>query len=66
MENRLKKRLKGLELLNLVKRRLRRKRCDLKVYMGIIWKRSIFIPIPKKGNAKECLNFHRIALISNA
>ena len=22
------------------------------------WKRSIFIPIPKKGNAKECLNYH--------
>ena len=22
------------------------------------WKRSVFIPIPKKGNAKECLNYH--------
>ena len=30
------------------------------------WKRSVFIPIPKKGNAKECSNYHTIALISNA
>ena len=30
------------------------------------WKRSIFIPIPKKGNAKECLNYRTIALISHA
>ena len=30
------------------------------------WKRSVFIPIPKKGNAKECLNYHTIALISQA
>ena len=30
------------------------------------WKRSVFTPIPKKGNAKECLNFHIIALISHA
>ena len=30
------------------------------------WKRSIFIPIPKKGNAKEYLNYHTIALISHA
>ena len=29
------------------------------------WKRSVFIPIPKKGNAKECLNYHIIALISH-
>ena len=28
------------------------------------WKRSVFIPIPKKGNAKECSNYHIIALIS--
>ena len=27
---------------------------------------SVFIPIPKKGNAKECLNYHTIALISHA
>ena len=30
------------------------------------WKRSVFIPIPKKGNAKECSNYHTIALISHA
>ena len=29
------------------------------------WKRSIFIPIPKKGNAKECSDYHTIALISH-
>ena len=29
------------------------------------WKRSVFILIPKKGNAKECLNYHTIALISH-
>ena len=28
------------------------------------WKRSVFIPIPKKGNAKECSNYHTIALMS--
>ena len=28
------------------------------------WKRSVFIPMPKKGNAKECLNYRTIALIS--
>ena len=28
------------------------------------WKRSVFIPIPKKGNAKECSNYYTIALIS--
>ena len=30
------------------------------------WKRSVFIPIPKKGIAKECSNYHAIALISHA
>ena len=30
------------------------------------WKRSVFIPIPKKGNDKECSNYHTIALISHA
>ena len=30
------------------------------------WKRSVFIPIPKKGNAKEFSNYHTIALISHA
>ena len=29
------------------------------------WKRSVFTPIPKKGNAKECSNYHTIALISH-
>ena len=28
--------------------------------------RSVFIPIPKKGNAKECSNYHTVALISHA
>ena len=30
------------------------------------WKRSVFIPIPKKGNDKECSNYHIITLISHA
>ena len=30
------------------------------------WKRSVFIPIPKKGNAKECSNYQTIAIISHA
>ena len=30
------------------------------------WKRSVFIPVPKKSNAKECSNYHTIALISYA
>ena len=29
------------------------------------WKRSVFIPIPKKGNTKECSNYHTIALTSH-
>ena len=29
-------------------------------------KKSVFIPIPKKGNAKECSNYHKIALTSHA
>ena len=29
------------------------------------WKRSVFIPVPKKGNAKECSNYCKIALISH-
>ena len=29
------------------------------------WKRSVFIPIPKKGNSKECSNYHTTALISH-
>ena len=30
------------------------------------WKRSVFIPMPKKGNATECSNYCKIALISHA
>ena len=30
------------------------------------WKRSVYISIPKKGNAKECSNYHTVALISQA
>ena len=30
------------------------------------WKRSVFIPVPKKVNAKDCSNYHTIALISRA
>ena len=30
------------------------------------WKKSVFIPIPKKGNAKQCSNYRTIALISHA
>ena len=30
------------------------------------WKKSVFISIPKKGNAKECSNYHTIVLISHA
>ena len=30
------------------------------------WKRSVFFPVPKKGNAKECSNYRTIALISQA
>ena len=30
------------------------------------WKRSVFIPIPKKGNIKQCSNYHTVALISYA
>ena len=30
------------------------------------WKWSVFIPIPKKGNAKECSNYRTVALISHA
>ena len=30
------------------------------------WKRSVFIPVAKKGNDKECSNYHTIVLISHA
>ena len=36
-----------------------------KLSSGQDWKRSIFIPIPKKGNPKECSNYHATALISH-
>ena len=29
------------------------------------WKRPVFIPVPKKGNAKECSNYHTITLLSH-
>ena len=35
------------------------------LYPLLSWKRSVFIPIPKKGNAKECSNYHTITLISH-
>ena len=31
-----------------------------------VWKKSVFIPFPRKGNVKECSNYHAIALISHA
>ena len=31
-----------------------------------VWKRSVFIPIPKKGSAREWSNYHTVALISHA
>ena len=37
------------------------------LYNSLVFsKRSVFIPIPKKGNAKECSNYHTTALISHA
>ena len=36
-----------------------------KLSSGQDWKRSVFIPIPKKGNAKECSNYHTVALTSH-
>ena len=30
------------------------------------WKRSVFIPIPKEGNAKECSNYYTVVLVSHA
>ena len=37
----------------------------LKCTVSLDWKKSVFIPIPKKGNAKECSNYHMIELISH-
>ena len=39
---------------------------ELALYKQQDWKRSVFIPIPKKGNAKEGSNYRTIALISHA
>ena len=36
------------------------------LWLGSLWQKSVFIPIPKKGNAKECSNYRTIALISHA
>ena len=36
------------------------------IYRSPDWKRSVLVPIPKKGNAKECSNYHTIALISHS
>ena len=53
------------------KPKLPRPECDsqfshLLLFQPQDWKRSVFIPIPKKGSAKECSNYHTIALISHA
>ena len=37
---------------------------NISIY-NLLWKRSVFIPIPKKGNDKECSNYRTIALISH-
>ena len=36
------------------------------MYQFMDWKRSVFIPIPKKGNAKKSSNYHTVALVSHA
>ena len=38
----------------------------LSIFLKTDWKRSVFIPIPKKGNPKECSNYRTIAFISHA
>ena len=40
--------------------------CKTQQWPPVDWKRSVFIPIPKKGNAKECSNYRTITLISHA
>ena len=40
--------------------------CKTQQWPPADWKRSVFLPIPKKGNAKECSDYHTIALISHA
>ena len=56
----------------------KKKKCTVKVLHSVCqqiwetqqwsqdWKRSVFIPIPKKGNGKECSNYHTVTLISDA
>ena len=39
---------------------------DFAFSLFLPYQRSVFIPIPKKGNARECSNYHTIALISHA
>ena len=39
---------------------------SLYIWLPQDWKRSVFIPIPKKGNVKEYSNYHTVALISHA
>ena len=41
-------------------------RDDVVKVLHSVWKRSVFIPIPKKSNAKECSNYCKIVLISHA
>ena len=43
-------------------------KCSSFILLQVVdqWKRSVFIPIPKKDNVKECSNYHTIALISHA
>ena len=43
-----------------------RKPLSMLLHIRVTWKRSVFIPIPNKGNAKECSNYHTIALFSHA
>ena len=52
------------------KPKLPRPQCDsqfshLLLFQPQDWERSVFIPIPKKGNAKECLIYHTVVLISH-
>ena len=56
----------------------KKKKCTVKVLHSVCqqiwetqqwsqdWTRSVFIPIPKKGNGKECSNYHTVTLISDA
>ena len=70
-------RFKGLHLIDRVPEELWTEVCDIVQETGIktilkkkkckkTKKQNVFIPIPKKGNAKECSNYHTTALISHA